>query len=422
MDVVGRRRRTLLWRSITVVGCTVFAAALSAASPLAAGELPLAEIATLSSPPITAELLQLDDKTLSYRQAGQDGQVPLAEVLSLKLASSLAIPAADSADPSIEVNGTDGSRLRVTSIESLANNKLRLVHPQLGELDWPLRRVSSIRFGVLDGKVESAFRQLLAKRGKKDQLVLRKGDTLDHLTGVLGRVDAAGVKFLLDGDELTVKRERIFALLYAQKDPETVATSDTLVPIELASGERLQVRKLRWSGTAWTAEQAGGGSITIPPEVLRTADFSQGKLQYLSDLEPRDVKYTWFFGDSYGWFEYRRDTNVDRRPLNVQGQTYEKGLAIHSKTLLRYRLSGDFRRLQLVAAINDESNRVGDVNFVITADGKVLGRYHLTYDSPALPLDLEIRGVNDLELLVDFGADEYDIGDWLHLGDARLLK
>jgi hypothetical protein len=42
-------------------------------------------------------------------------------------------------------------------------------------------------------------------------------------------------------------------------------------------------------------------------------------------------------------------------------------------------------------------------------------------DAPQ-PLELPLDGVVDLEILVDFGRDNSDIGDRIHLGDAKVVK
>jgi hypothetical protein len=150
-------------------------------------------------------------------------------------------------------------------------------------------------------------------------------------------------------------------------------------------------------------------------------DFSSGKIRYLSQLEPRDVKYVPFFDIVY---EYRRDKSLDGAPLALAGKVYSHGLALHSKTTLRYRLAGEYTKFQAIAGIDDEVRRNGDysVRLVITGDNKPLFDAEVkTRDAPR-PLDLDVSGVRDLEILVDFGSDMLDICDHLDLADAKLVK
>ena len=58
----------------------------------------------------------------------------------------------------------------------------------------------------------------------------------------------------------------------------------------------------------------------------------------------------------------------------------------------------------------------------IRGDGRVLFAADVKAgDAPQL-VELLIEGVVDLEILVDFGRDNSDIGDRIHLCDAKLVK
>src|SRR4029450_8351428 len=100
---------------------------------------------------------------------------------------------------------------------------------------------------------------------------------------------------------------------------------------------------------------ATGADLAVPSAQLAALDFSSGKLLYLSDAEPRDVKYVPFFDIVH---EYRRDRSLDGTPLPLAAKIYPRGLAIPSKTTLRYRIGGDYTRFQAVAGIDDTVSRL----------------------------------------------------------------
>ena len=62
------------------------------------------------------------------------------------------------------------------------------------------------------------------------------------------------------------------------------------------------------------------------------------------------------------------------------------------------------------------------VQLVISGDGKILFDGEIKGREPPRPLDLDVVGVRDLEILVDFGSDVSDIGDHLDLVDAKLIR
>jgi hypothetical protein len=71
--------------------------------------------------------------------------------------------------------------------------------------------------------------------------------------------------------------------------------------------------------------------------------------------------------------------------------------------------------------IDDSVRRLGNVRVLISGDSKALFDGVVKGTDAPRPLDLDVRGVRDLEILVDYGA-ELSIGDHLDLADARLLK
>ena len=65
----------------------------------------------------------------------------------------------------------------------------------------------------------------------------------------------------------------------------------------------------------------------------------------------------------------------------------------------------------------------GDVHVQISADGQHLLTQDVSpQDEAPFKIDLNISGKFTLEILVDYGKVESDIGDHLVLAEARLLK
>ena len=63
----------------------------------------------------------------------------------------------------------------------------------------------------------------------------------------------------------------------------------------------------------------------------------------------------------------------------------------------------------------------GSVRLEISADRKTLFEGTISGKEPPAELDLDIAGAKRLSILVDYG-DNASAGDYLNLGDARMLK
>ncbi|MHC4177906.1 MAG: NPCBM/NEW2 domain-containing protein, partial [Planctomycetota bacterium] len=160
---------------------------------------------------------------------------------------------------------------------------------------------------------------------------------------------------------------------------------------------------------------------------VRQIDFSRGKIVFLSDLEPESVTYTPYFGTGKAlplltkFYALRKDKNLQSGPLQLAEKTYKKGLALHSRTRVVYRLPGRFSRFQAVAGIDNAVRPRGNVRLVIHGDDRVLLEATVTGADPPQPIDLDISGVRRITILADFG-EEMDVADHLDLCEARILK
>ena len=143
-----------------------------------------------------------------------------------------------------------------------------------------------------------------------------------------------------------------------------------------------------------------------------------GRRRYLSDLAPTVVEEEGAFGRTW---PHRRDQALEGGPILLDSLRYAKGLSLHSRCRLRWALKGRYVRFSAVIGIADEVGLEGNCPVVITGDGRELWRKDaLTGADPAQAIDLDLSGVQTLEIFVDFG-ERYDIGDRVTLAGAALI-
>ena len=391
---------------------------------LTVAQVPAVEVQTLSERQLQGTLESLTANSAILKTGSGSESIPTTDLLKLRSVSPASAPAIES----IVVRLVDDSQLRVRTFLS-SGTVVTVTHPQLGELRIPVASVSSVRFAAVDSKVDPEWNQLIERAPKKDMIAVRKGDVLDHLDGIVGSMNDATLQFQLDGDDIPVKREKVFGLIFSKRES---SARKSVAQVELSSGDLLSAKQIEWNGTKWLVRLVTGLETQIAPESLKMIDYSISKFTYLSDLEPRGMKHTPFFGEfsDFNVFAYRRDKDFEGNRISLGHKTYAKGLAIHSKTVLKYRLGGDYRRFQAVMGIGDEINR-GNVDVTVKADEKVVfngpvkvgenGAQGARRPAPQV-LDIEVSGVVELEILVDYGSDKIDIGDRLYLANARLVR
>jgi hypothetical protein len=383
-------------------------------------DAPQLEITTLTGKTVTGSLNTADQST--WVLTGESGtiELPAAQVLEARVRVSDDQPEASSPHAVIL---RDGSCLSIDQVV-IKGDAVQVSSALLGDLALPRTALSDVRLAESPSAVDADWIEMIAKERRQDMLVVQKEDKLDFVEGVIGDITAEQISFLLNGQNVPVPRDRVFGLLFRQADEDKTRPAGL---IETTKGDSLTFKKLTSDGTGLSLTLTSGPEITVPLAATRRIDFSFGKLMWLSALKPRVVKHEWVWIDLYrlsGRVEdiYENDGAINSpNPLSLNDQTYSRGVCIRSRTLLRYRLDGDYSRFQALMGIQD--GRPGLVRVEISLDGqKIFEQTVAAKADKPVPIDLDVSDKFVLDVLVDYGEAESDIGDHLVLANARLLR
>ncbi len=105
------------------------------------------------------------------------------------------------------------------------------------------------------------------------------------------------------------------------------STTPTKVWLGFRDGSRVLARQLELANDKWVIQLTGGGTITAERDVLCAIQPTDGRVRYLSDLEPNGYKHIPWLNTAW---EYERDRNVQRDELQSLGRTAIKGIGMHS--------------------------------------------------------------------------------------------
>jgi hypothetical protein len=169
----------------------------------------------------------------------------------------------------------------------------------------------------------------------------------------------------------------------------------------------------------WKVETAWGQGVNLPAAEIRGVRFRGGQMTYLSDLEPSKIEETPYFGRRAPW---RKDVNLAGGPLKIDGRTYVRGLAVHSRSALTYDLDGQYATFEATVGFDESAKGLGRVDCRVFADDKELyANPDLRADAPPVKLALSVANAQRLRLVVDFGADQ-DTGDRVIWANSRLFR
>ncbi len=374
--------------------------------------LPQAKVETLSGQTHIGQIQQLGNKHLLLKVSGKDVKLATKDILSLstKQEKTQTQPAPFTATL------LDGTRLKGSQLTT-AKRQINLNSPLFGEIALPLEKVHFIQLKNAEGTDAATWKKLTARDLRQDLIVTKKKKRLNYFRGVIGNIDEKTIQFILDGKTISVKRKKVFGLVFARGNASR--SSKEICTVSLVNGELLKLKKIDLTEKGLESTLLSGVDIIIPLNKIELMDFSLGKLLYLSQTEPRNKEFTSFLGYQYS---FRNNKNDAGQALKLD-KTYSRGLWIHSKTELTYRISRKYRRFQAIIGIdrNLTNYRQGHVRLVIRGDNKILFEQDVKGTDKPKAIDLSVEDVLDLTILVDFGPNG-DHCDHLDLINAKVLK
>ncbi|MHC5539022.1 NPCBM/NEW2 domain-containing protein, partial [Singulisphaera rosea] len=305
-------------------------------------------------------------------------------------------------------------------IEGMTEETLKLTSPAQEHLNIPLGRVVGIHFCLLDRKeTPASFAKRLKSRGTEDVLLAQtKNGEVVAISGVVEKLENERLSILYQGKSRSLPIKQVEGLVMATK-PEANTPSEPRPTFTMPGGVMISGKWKDLDTSVWKVETAWGQELKLPAGDVQEVKFRGGKVTYLSDLTPGKVEETPFFGRKFGW---RKDVNLLGEPIKVDGQTYERGLAVHSRCVLTYDLNGQYSSFETTLGFDDAAKGKGRVDCRVLADGKeIYANPDLRADAPPLKLSLPVKGAAELKLLVDFGRGQ-DTGDRVIWANARLVR
>lgn len=292
---------------------------------------------------------------------------------------------------------------------------VELRHAEFGSFTIPL---DSIR--AIDTSPRTASRR---KVGMSDGSDRRKGDMAYLLNGdllgcVVMKIDETGVSVLTDaGDRMTIGFEVLARLDLAPGLSAGPIAADERKPhaarVWVDDSSRLTLQSLEW-----TAEEAvgrlkvGEGRIAIPSGRLSVVEIVGSDYEWLSDLDPADVVSEGGWGRDWA---VMRDSNVFGDPMRIAGRIYWRGLGVHSRSRLEYRLDDRYAQFRCVAALDGAAGELADVDVRVLVDGQEkFSSIGVTGNLPPMEIEANLSGAKRLVLEVDYGkhGDIQDRFNW----------
>jgi NPCBM/NEW2 domain len=407
-----------------------------------AGRAMAAEVTAtrLDGTTVVGELRAWNESHVVISSQSGEAQIATEQLVSLRFSTSPATASSkSSATGNAELN--DATMIPISSFtvaSRMATLKRGSATKSDDALELPIAQVAVVQFQAFDENLTKQWDEIRRLKSASDILVLKlDGKSLDYVEGVVGDIGDDKLDFKFDGETNRVDRAKVAGVIYFR--PERPKTVNSHFVVQSRIGLRANAAKVELASSQLVVTTIGGATLKLPIVELDVADFSAGKLMYLSDIEPAAQNWTPLVGLPAGvtlaaeYGQPRRDHSAFGGPLMLlikdnddaaaphgTPRSFNKGIAVRSRTELVYRLPPGYNRLVATAGIDPAARASGNVRLSIFADDSQLLESEISGDQ-AQPVDVEIAGAKRLKLVVDYGQN-FDTGDWLNLCDAKIVK
>lgn len=397
---------------------TALSIGLILAWAVAAAE-PTFELRTTAGETLSGTLLELSAERIAVETAEGRKEIGADELAGLK---PLAAPRGPEQQPAVWIELIDGSTLPAASY-AVKEGQAEIETIGHGQATLPTSAVASVRFKEQDSGLAAQWAEIRKADRAGDLIVIRKKESLDYQGGVAGDVSDEKVQFMIDGESLSVKRSRVEGVFYFHPAGKTLP--DSVFRLADAAGARLEVAKAELAGGALQLSTPAGLKLSVELPGIGAVD---GKVQYLSDLEPEAVEWTPYFGEAgqpaslKEFYRPRWNQSLSGGALSLGGVEYGKGISMVSGSEVSYRLpEGRYSKLKAVAGIDDAVRPGGNARLLVLGDDKLLFEGTVTGRDAPIPVEVDLTGVRRLKLKVEFGGEQ-EVLDHVDFCDARILK
>lgn len=324
------------------------------------------------------------------------------------------------------------------SIEAGSDDALSIRSSALGSLKVPLEQIRAILPQGASPEQERKLQKLLKGREEIDWLRLKNGGTV---RGSISKIDGTTVTIDTNSEggsnmgTLRFNLAKIQLISIAPLGDAPAPPQGLHIGIQLTDGSSLRGKLTGLAENKLTLVHAlgGGKPVTISTQRIGELSVHNGQFVYLSDMKPTVEEqgfppdYTYEV-EIWGW---KRDRSVTGGQLQLDGQTYSKGLGVHSKCVLSFGLGKQFATFKTVVGLDDSTRYLGEpgfggVVFKILLDGKPAKEYPSGIPKrkgqKPTTVSVDVTGVGKLTIVADYDPTSLHVLGRANWADAHLIK
>jgi hypothetical protein len=397
----------------------VWALLLASLSPTYAQDEPFVQ--RLDTSRLTGHVKSISDGVLQIETEEGIKQLKLDEVARIHYQSASDVLQSQG---KTVVTTVTGMALPANSLQAPLNkNIVKIENTLLGSQNLELAQIDKIYFPRMDisprGVDQRCKEGMLIREGFDTLVVETEEGRWIGVGGVFQGLSQSEVHFRYKEKDRTADRKNVAAILITH--PQQAAEPELRGILFGLKGTKVVFTSIKLSDGQYQVDVPGLGTQKIRASQVSRVQILSDKVVDLVDLAPSKVREKGLFDRTYN---YRVNQSVSGKPLLLDQKRYHVGLGLHSFCEMTWPLKGEYEKMVAIVGINDSVRPKGDATVrLLDQQGRdLMEPLRVTGRDKAQLISLDVTGVEQLTLKVDYGEDSLDAADHVDLVAARLIK
>ncbi|MCU0709835.1 MAG: hypothetical protein MUF23_16250 [Pirellula sp.] len=410
-------KRSLLWTSLAwwiLLVCGVFPAfAQDQTSETAARLVPVEGDA------IDGNLVRADEQKIRFRTADGTSEWASQQVLRIDVVSK----AARSGVAPLELGLLDGSRLKGMKLVG-KEQAWQFGDSSGGMIEIGPGVVKSLLVRNLNRELAQAWSDALQEPAETDSLILlRPGDTVDRIGGIISEVKDGKVAFDLDGQVIDVAFDKLVGMIWFRKPQDRIKPN---VEIQFIDGGALLVEAFVVEGTQITYRSILGKGVSQPMSRVASFNYASANLKWLADIPmlesvaQRRMDWKGAAG-SVDKVLAPRFVSSGGTDVGSQSNAEDLDLVFPSAGSMTFRVPEGFSKLKARIERSGRGELRSEVMIEVVQDGERLALTKLETSQEALDIELSLTSGKKVTLIVG-SEGRMQIGTEVTWKQPRLLR
>lgn len=354
-------------------------------------------VSMLSGQPVVGSLVSADSNKVIVQTKAGAIEKSAADIGQLSFANKM-----EAQMPPVELFMLDGSKAFGDRLTGTSSSGWRLKNSSGNEVAIPSKSLKAARLKAIVPELVNAWQSAILETKNADAvIVLRPGNSLDRINGVIIQVQEASITFDLDGQQIDIPIEKLIGLVWFQRDLERVKPT---IEVSATDHSVWMAESLTMKSDVLELRTSLGQTVSIPMVQISRINYSTANIRWLTDIESleavaeRQIEFKTPIASIDRAFAPRFVVN-GRAPLSTS-LAADKDLYFPSPGYYLFRVPAGFSSLQCRVERTDDGSQRTDLAIEVWQDDQKISEQPLAHNMDFVDLDIPLKSEKKTKLAV----------------------